>query len=83
MSKEFIDAEMALFAAQAAGVDIIITTAQIPNGKPAPKLILASTVRLMKAGSVIIDLAAEEGGSCKLICKFNLPASIVCARPIC
>jgi hypothetical protein len=39
MSKEFIDAEMALFRAQAKEVDIIITTALIP-GKPAPRLIL-------------------------------------------
>ncbi|MCH7862778.1 MAG: GH92 family glycosyl hydrolase, partial [Proteobacteria bacterium] len=51
MSKEFIDAEMALFAAQAKEVDIIITTALIP-GKPAPKLILADMVELMKDGSV-------------------------------
>jgi NAD(P) transhydrogenase subunit alpha len=52
MSKAFIDAEMALFKAQAAEVDIIITTAQIP-GKPAPKLVL-------------VDLAASSGGNCAL-----------------
>jgi len=65
MSPEFIKAEMALFAAQAREVDIIITTALIP-GKPAPKLIVADTVKLMKAGSVIVDLAAEQGGNCEL-----------------
>ena len=65
MSKEFIDAEMALFAQQATEVDIIITTALIP-GKPAPKLIVAETARLMKPGSVIVDLAAEQGGNCEL-----------------
>src|SRR4051812_1354834 len=65
MSKEFIDAEMALFKAQAAEVDIIITTAQIP-GKPAPKLILADHVAVMKPGSVIVDLAASTGGNCVL-----------------
>jgi H+-translocating NAD(P) transhydrogenase subunit alpha len=65
MSKEFIDAEMALFRAQAAEVDIIVTTALIP-GRPAPKLILADMVELMKEGSVIVDLAAENGGNCEL-----------------
>ncbi len=65
MSKEFIEAEMALFAEQAKEVDIIITTALIP-GKPAPKLITADMVRSMKAGSVIVDLAAEQGGNCEL-----------------
>ncbi|MEM7476946.1 MAG: Re/Si-specific NAD(P)(+) transhydrogenase subunit alpha [Planctomycetota bacterium] len=63
MSKEFIDAEMALFAAQAKEVDIIVTTALIP-GKPAPKLITAEMVGSMKPGSVIVDLAAEQGGNC-------------------
>ncbi len=48
MSKEFIDAEMALFAAQAKNVDIIITTALIP-GKPAPKLITREMVRVDEA----------------------------------
>ncbi len=65
MSKEFIEAEMALFREQAKEVDIIITTALIP-GKPAPKLILADMVESMKEGSVIVDLAAEQGGNCEL-----------------
>jgi len=65
MSKAFIDAEMALFAAQAQEVDIIITTAMIP-GKPAPKLITEAMVNSMKAGSVIVDLAAAGGGNCEL-----------------
>ncbi len=65
MSQAFIDAEMALFRAQAKEVDIIITTAQIP-GKPAPKLILKDMVELMKAGSVIVDLAASSGGNCEV-----------------
>ena len=65
MSKEFIEAEMALFAEQAREVDIIITTALIP-GKPAPELILEDMVASMKDGSVIVDLAAEQGGNCKL-----------------
>jgi NAD(P) transhydrogenase subunit alpha len=65
MSPEFIKAEMELFAAQAKEVDIIITTALIP-GKPAPELITENMVKTMKEGSVIVDLAAEQGGNCKL-----------------
>ncbi len=63
MSKEFLDAEYALFRAQAKEVDIVITTALIP-GKPAPKLWFTDMVELMKPGSVIVDLAAERGGNC-------------------
>lgn len=65
MSKEFIEAEMALFKEQAQEVDIIVTTAQIP-GRPAPKLILDYHVAAMKPGSVIVDLAASSGGNCVL-----------------
>ncbi len=65
MSKEFIDAEMALFREQAKEIDIIITTALIP-GRPAPKLILTDMVEMMKEGSVIVDLAAEQGGNCEV-----------------
>ena len=65
MSPEFIAAEMALFAAQAREVDIIITTANIPGVK-APVLLKAQAVRLMRAGSVVVDLAAENGGNCEL-----------------
>ncbi|MFD2096273.1 Re/Si-specific NAD(P)(+) transhydrogenase subunit alpha [Corallincola platygyrae] len=65
MSKAFIEAEMKLFAEQAAEVDIIITTAAIP-GKPAPKLITAEMVEAMKPGSVVVDLAALTGGNCEL-----------------
>ncbi|KAJ2932881.1 hypothetical protein H1R20_g4208, partial [Candolleomyces eurysporus] len=62
MSKEFIEAEMALFREQCKEVDIIVTTALIP-GKPAPKLILEDMIGMMKQGSVIVDLAAEAGGN--------------------
>ena len=65
MSKEFIEAEMKLFAEQAAEVDIIVTTAMIP-GKKSPILITEEMVRSMKDGSVIVDLAAEGGGNCAL-----------------
>src|SRR6185436_1625140 len=72
MSPEFIKAEMALFADQAKDVDIIITTALIP-GKPAPKLITAAMVASMKSGSVVVDLAAEQGGNCEL----TVPGEVV------
>ena len=65
MSKEFIEAEMKLFAEQAEEVDIIITTAMIP-GKKSPVLITKDMVKSMKQGSVIVDLAAEGGGNCEL-----------------
>ena len=65
MSPAFIKAEMALFADQAKDVDIIITTALIP-GKPAPRLITGDMVASMKPGSVVVDLAAENGGNCEL-----------------
>jgi H+-translocating NAD(P) transhydrogenase subunit alpha len=65
MSPEFIKAEMDLFAKQAKEVDIIITTALIPGVK-APVLITEEMVRSMRRGSVVVDLAAEQGGNCAL-----------------
>uniref|UniRef100_H3CUQ7 NAD(P) transhydrogenase, mitochondrial n=1 Tax=Tetraodon nigroviridis TaxID=99883 RepID=H3CUQ7_TETNG len=62
MSKEFIEAEMKLFAKQCQEVDIIISTALIP-GKRAPILITKQMVESMKDGSVVVDLAAEAGGN--------------------
>lgn len=68
MSKEFIEAEMALFMEQAKDVDIIITTALIP-GKPAPKLITEDMVKAMRPGGVVVDLAAPNGGNCECTVK--------------
>lgn len=65
MSEGFQQAQRAMYAKQAREVDIIITTALIP-GKPAPKLITAEMVQSMKPGSVIVDMAAEQGGNCEL-----------------
>jgi NAD(P) transhydrogenase subunit alpha len=65
MSPAFIAAEMAMFAAQARDVDVIVTTALIPN-KRAPVLITEEMVKSMKPGSVIVDLAAENGGNCEV-----------------
>jgi len=64
MSDEFNKKAEELYAAQAKDVDIIITTALIP-GKPAPKLITKEMVDSMKPGSVIVDLAAANGGNCE------------------
>ena len=65
MSAAFLAAEHALLAKHAAECDIVITTALIP-GKPAPVLITPEAVLGMQAGSVIVDLAAEQGGNCPL-----------------
>ena len=72
MSEGFQKAQREVFAKQAKDVDIIITTALIP-GKPAPKLITEDMVKSMKQGSVIVDLAAEQGGNCEL----TVPGEIV------
>jgi NAD(P) transhydrogenase subunit alpha len=65
MSEGFQAAQRAMYARQASEVDIVITTALIP-GKPAPKLITADMVKTMRPGSVIVDMAAEQGGNCEL-----------------
>jgi len=72
MSEGFQKAQREMYAKQAADVDIIITTALIP-GKPAPRLITAEMVQSMKPGSVIVDLAAEQGGNCEL----TVPGEVV------
>jgi H+-translocating NAD(P) transhydrogenase subunit alpha len=65
MSEGFQAAQREMYAKQAREVDIIITTALIP-GKPAPRLITAEMVQSMRPGSVIVDMAAEQGGNCEL-----------------
>ncbi|VWB55332.1 NAD(P) transhydrogenase subunit alpha [Burkholderia stagnalis] len=72
MSEGFQQAQRAMYAQQARDADIIITTALIP-GKPAPKLITAEMVQSMKPGSVIVDMAAEQGGNC----EFTVPGEAV------
>lgn len=87
MSNESQAKEMELIGKHAQGADIVITTAQIP-GKKAPLLLTEDTVKKMKPGSVIVDLAAETGGNCAatqpgeeivkhgvtLIGRFNVPS---------
>lgn len=65
MSEGFQQAQRKMYAQQAKEADIIITTALIP-GKPAPKLITEDMVKSMKPGSVIVDMAGEQGGNCEL-----------------
>lgn len=72
MSEAFIDAEMALFREQAAEVDIVITTALIP-GRTAPILWTEDMVQAMRPGSVVVDLAARNGGNCAL----TVPGEVV------
>ncbi|MCA9600597.1 MAG: Re/Si-specific NAD(P)(+) transhydrogenase subunit alpha [Myxococcales bacterium] len=77
MSKEFIDAEMALFMAQAKEVDVIITTALVPGTK-APVLITSDMLEVMRPGSVVVDLAAEQGGNCEA----TVPEQLVTANGV-
>jgi NAD(P) transhydrogenase subunit alpha len=65
MSDAYLQAEQAMIAKECAGADIVITTALVP-GKPAPELITSGAVVGMRDGSVIVDLAAEQGGNCAL-----------------
>jgi len=65
MSEGFQAAQRAMYAQQVKDADIVITTALIP-GKPAPRLITAEMVETMRPGSVIVDMAAEQGGNCEL-----------------
>ncbi|MEZ4265590.1 MAG: Re/Si-specific NAD(P)(+) transhydrogenase subunit alpha [Myxococcota bacterium] len=65
MSAAFIEAEMALFRAEAPELDVVITTALVP-GKKAPLLWTRDMVEAMRPGSVVVDLAAEQGGNCEL-----------------
>lgn len=64
-SEEFLKKQRALVSERIHAADVVITTAAIP-GKKAPLLVSAETVRGMKSGSVIVDLAVETGGNCEL-----------------
>jgi NAD(P) transhydrogenase subunit alpha len=64
-SAEYLAKQQELLAAEVAGADVVITTAQIP-GRKAPVLVTAAMVEGMSEGSVIIDMAADSGGNCEL-----------------
>ncbi len=88
-SEEFLRKEREVIGARLPRVDVVISTAQI-FGKRAPVLITAEMVKKMRSGSVIVDLAAEQGGNCelteagttvvsngvKIIGAMNLPAAV-------
>jgi NAD(P) transhydrogenase subunit alpha len=65
MPQSWLDRQKVEVARRVAQADVVITTALIP-GRPAPRLVTAEMVRSMKAGSVIVDLAAAQGGNCEL-----------------
>lgn len=65
LSPEFIKKEMEAIGARLPKVDVVISTAQV-FGKKAPLLVTADMVKLLRHGSVIVDLAAEQGGNCEL-----------------
>ncbi|HEX4047756.1 MAG TPA: NAD(P)(+) transhydrogenase (Re/Si-specific) subunit alpha, partial [Elusimicrobiota bacterium] len=64
-SEDFYRRQRELLAKSVQAADVVITTALVP-GKPAPKLVTADAVRGMRQGSVVVDLAAEQGGNCEL-----------------
>jgi NAD(P) transhydrogenase subunit alpha len=64
MSEDFLRKEQEVIATRLSKVDVVISTAQV-FGKRAPVLITAAMVKLMRPGSVIVDLAAEQGGNCE------------------
>lgn len=65
MSKDFLVRQQAIIKEHLSSADVVITTALIP-GRPAPRLVTADMVKAMRPGSVIVDLAAEQGGNCEL-----------------
>ena len=72
VSADVLRKQQEVLADRAAAADVVITTALVP-GRPAPRLISAETVKRMRHGSVIVDLAAETGGNCEL----TVPGEVV------
>jgi NAD(P) transhydrogenase subunit alpha len=89
MSDDYKARQAALIAERAKAADIVITTALIP-GRPAPRLVSEETLRGMKPGSVVLDMAVQQGGNCalsradqmvvyndvKIVAPSNLPATL-------
>jgi len=65
MSEDFLRRQREIVAARVEVADVVITTALVP-GKTAPTLVTDEMVASMRPGSVIVDLAVEEGGNCTL-----------------
>lgn len=89
LTAEQLAKQQAIIADRVAAADVVITTALVP-GRPAPKLVTEATVKRMRPGAVIVDLAAEQGGNCeltvagetverhgvKILAPLNVPASL-------
>jgi NAD(P) transhydrogenase subunit alpha len=85
VSKEFLEQQRAILKTRLAVADVVITTAQVP-GKRAPILLTRDMVEAMKPGSVVVDIAAAQGGNCELtqvdhqgvfvLGPSNLPATV-------
>lgn len=65
MTPEFLAKQREIVTRHVAAADVVVTTALVP-GKPAPKLVTKEMVEAMRPGSVIVDLAVEQGGNCEL-----------------
>jgi NAD(P) transhydrogenase subunit alpha len=65
VSAEFLQKQQEIIKARIVQADVVITTALVP-GRPAPRLVTADMVQGMKPGSVIVDMAVEQGGNCEL-----------------
>ncbi|HEX9671547.1 MAG TPA: Re/Si-specific NAD(P)(+) transhydrogenase subunit alpha [Thermoanaerobaculia bacterium] len=65
MGEEFLARQRRIVAERVAAADAVITTALVP-GRPAPRLVTAAMVEAMRPGSVVVDLAIEQGGNCEL-----------------
>jgi H+-translocating NAD(P) transhydrogenase subunit alpha len=65
VTKEFLQKQQEIVGEHVAMADVVITTALVP-GRPAPKLVPAWMVERMKDGSIVVDLAVEQGGNCEL-----------------
>ncbi len=65
MSEEFLAGQRAVLEEHLAAADVVLTTALVP-GRTAPRLVTADMVAAMRPGSVIVDLAGEQGGNCEL-----------------
>jgi NAD(P) transhydrogenase subunit alpha len=65
VSAEFLAKQQAVLKQRIAAADVVITTAQVP-GRPAPRLVSEDMVKAMRAGSIIVDIAADSGGNCEL-----------------
>jgi NAD(P) transhydrogenase subunit alpha len=65
MGEEFLARQRQIVAERVAAADAVVTTALVP-GRPAPRLVTAAMVESMRPGSVVVDLAIEQGGNCEL-----------------